>query len=110
MGNYVYKVTAKRVKLVDGSEANVAVFAYKPYFWDDKMNARMAKKSACFVADRFVQGKNYTGKIVMGHVEDDGSVSVGSTVAKYWKSGTFEDYSFAKMEDAGIPLAHYLER
>lgn len=105
MGTYVYKVTAKRVKLTDGTEANVATFAYKPYFWDDALNAKMAFKSGCGAAERFVGGKNYTGKIVLGSIDKTtGKVEVGSTVAKFCKVGTFEDYQFDKMKDAGTPV------
>lgn len=103
MGTYTYKVTSKRVKLVDGSEANVAVFAFKPHFWDDKLNGRMYFQSRCGAAERLVSGRNYTGKIVMGHVEDDGKIVVGSTVAKKCSRGVFDDCEFERMEDAGIP-------
>jgi len=105
MGTYVYKVTAKRVKLTDGTEANVAMFAYKPYFWDNAMNAKMAFRSGCAAADRFVQGKNYTGKIVLGYIDDKtNKLVVGSTVAKKYKYGTFDDNLFDKMETVGVPV------
>lgn len=104
MGTYVYKVTAKRAKLTDGTEANVAMFAYKPYFWDDKLNAKMAFQSGCGAAERFVGGKNYTGKIVLGHIDDNGKLIIGSTVAKACRYGTFEDYMFEKMETVGVPV------
>lgn len=84
MGVYVYKVTAKRVALDNGEFANVAVFAYKDHFWDTALVAKMRRNSACFVADRFVEGKNFTGNVVMG---------IG-TVAKKINCGTFDDNWF----------------
>jgi hypothetical protein len=86
MGAYVYKVTAKTKTLADGTKANIAVFAYKPYYgWDsDEANARLRKKSACAQAERFVRmkGKNWTGRVV---------ISSFGEVAVAVNEGTFTD-------------------
>jgi hypothetical protein len=96
MGSYVYKVTAKKVKLIDGTEANVAIFAYKPFGWDsDNMNGRMAFQAGVPAADRYVKGKNYTGKIILGE---------SGEVAMFYdgrRGGSFDDYQFDQMKEAG---------
>jgi hypothetical protein len=53
MGAYTYRVTAKKVTLPDGSSANLAVYAYKPY-WNDALNARMHFSTGCYAAERYV--------------------------------------------------------
>jgi hypothetical protein len=91
MGTYVYKVTAKKKTLADGTEANVAVFAYKPVsMWNDeadKFNRGLAKKSGCSQAERFVRqrSKNFTGRAVLG---EEGEVAVPVN------RGTFTDAWF----------------
>lgn len=90
MGQYIYKVTAKTKILADGTKANIAVFAYKPYrgLWgdEDKANRRMAKNSGCPQAERYVStSKNYTGKVVLG---EDGDFAVPMNC------GSFTDYWF----------------
>ena len=101
MGTYVYKVTAKKKTLADGTEANIAVFAYKPVsMWNEegaKCNRRWAKLSGCPQAERFVRqrSKNFTGRAVLG---EDGEVAVPVN----W--GTFTDAWFdnqvAKLQEA----------
>lgn len=94
MGTYVYKVTAKKKTLADGSEANIAVFAYKPTsMWNEegeKCNRRWAKMSGCPQAERFVRqrSKNFTGRAVLG---EDGEVAVPVN------QGTFSDDWFFRM-------------
>lgn len=102
MGSYVYKVTSKRVKLTDGTEANVAVFAYKPYSFNDKENAKMAFRSGCGAAERFVKGANFTGKVVIAHIAENGTMTV-SHVAKACRYGTFDSYDFEQMTTVGTP-------
>ncbi len=98
MGVYVYKITANRVKLEDGTEANVAVFAYKDHFWDSALVARMRRKSACYVAERFAESVNYTGRVVMGSLSDDGKfVHNCSTAAWEMSNGTFVDNEAKKV-------------
>ena len=88
MGTYVYKVTARKKLLADGTEANIAVFAYKPVdgFGDDvdRINRRMARDSGCPQAERFVRNrsKNFTGRAVLG---EEGTVALTVRV------GTFTD-------------------
>lgn len=95
MGTYVYKVTAERVTLSDGGKANVAVFAYKPWysgFDADEVNRKMEWESRCHIAERYVRhSKNYTGRVVLdGNIERVATVNRGSftdswfdSVAKY---------------------------
>lgn len=90
MGLYVYKVTARRKRLLDGTEANIAVFAYKPVntFGEEgeRMNRRLAWLSGCPQAERFVRtSKNFTGRVVLGQ---DGWLAVPV------KHGTFTDTWF----------------
>jgi hypothetical protein len=93
MGSYVYKVTAKRVKMIepvtlsDGrvmTEANMGKYAYKPFNgWseeDEKANRRMEKKAAIHVAERFVKGENYTGL-----------VCADGMLVYEWPYGTYND-------------------
>ena len=85
MGVYIYKVTAKKKVLADGTEANIAVYAYKPsYGWSgDAFNRRAAKASSCHIAERYVRdSKNFTGRVVLGESGD---------VAVPVKVGTFTD-------------------
>jgi hypothetical protein len=63
MGMYVYRVTAQRVKLTDGTEANVAVFAYKPYRCDDRLNREMDFRTGCPASRRM---KEIAPRIVLG--------------------------------------------
>jgi len=82
MGEYIYKVTAKKKTLSDGTMANIAEFAYKPTFsWDmrsgksaGEINRGWAWKSGCHIAERYVTtSKNYTGRVVLG---EEGTVAV----------------------------------
>ena len=94
MGEYIYKVTAKKKTLPDGTEANIAVFAYKPTrtycnYSDktaDQVNRSMAWKTGCHVAERYVTtSKNYTGRVVLG---EEGTVAI--PINRGW----FSDYWF----------------
>lgn len=91
MGVYVYKVTSKKVKLTNGVEANVAVFAYKENIFEDQERTKFL--TGCFTAERYVEGPNYSGNIVIGRVSDDG-VFVGSTVGYKCAYGFIGDDSF----------------
>jgi len=68
MGMYVYRVTAQRVICSDGQPANVAKYAYKPYFsWDgQKYNNQMAFKSGCHASDRMAANGKLSGRVVIG--------------------------------------------
>jgi len=103
MGTYVYKVTSKRVQLTDGTFANLAVFAYKPHSWDDKLNGRLFFNSRCGAADRFVKGKNYTGKVVTSYLNEDGKTAIVSPVAYKVSSGTFSDHQIDSFQQVGEP-------
>ena len=71
MGIYVYRVTAKKVRCSDGKLANVAVFAYKPYwgFDSDKLNAKMHFKSGATSSDTQANNGKLTGRFVIGSGE-----------------------------------------
>jgi hypothetical protein len=96
MGSYVYKVTARRKTLEDGTEANIAVFAYKPVYGFgedvDRINRRMEKASGCPQARRFVRNsKNFTGRAVL---DEDGTVAIPV------QTGTFTDDWFDRQAAA----------
>ena len=96
MGTYVYKITAKKVACSDGKEANVAVYAYKPSWGDDKFNARCEFRTGCHVAERYAQGPNMTDRFVIGHVEKD-FITIYEDHAIYHnphKLGTMYDSAF----------------
>lgn len=65
MGAYIYRVTAKRVRLTDGREANVASFGYKPSS-DVAFNKRMEFRSGCHASWRMAREGKLTGRVVMG--------------------------------------------
>lgn len=102
MGAYVKKVTAKRIALTDGTFANLAVFAYKESL-DTRFNAQMRRESSCATAERFVKGKNFTGKVVSGFIKEDGTVIV-NLEAKKTKYGTFDEYQYDAFETVGVPV------
>ena len=87
MGVYIYKITAKVKTLADGSKANVAVFAYKPYSgWnhsDEVANKRMAKEAGIPQATRFAsqKSKNWMGRAVFG---EDGEIAIPVTEGWYY--------------------------
>lgn len=51
MGIYIYRVTAKLVKLADGRKAHVAKYAYKP-FRDFDLNRRAHFETGCLASER----------------------------------------------------------
>jgi hypothetical protein len=69
MGTYVYRVTGVKVKCSDGELANVAKFAYKPYWGmgSDSANAKMHFKSGATSSDTQAN----KGKITERFVIDD---------------------------------------
>lgn len=93
MGEYIYKVTAKKKILSDGKEANIAVFAYKPtwgFSFDgksaDDLNRSMAWKAKCHISEKYVrESKNYSGRVVLG---ETGEIAIPVN------RGTFSDYWF----------------
>jgi len=68
MGTYVYRITAKQVLCTDGKPANIAVFAYKPYwhFDSDKANAKMHFRSGATSSDNLANKGKLTGRFVLG--------------------------------------------
>jgi hypothetical protein len=68
MGIYVYRITAKRVLCSDGEPANVAVFAYKPYWDIDRhtANAKMHFKSGATSSDTQARKGKLSARIVLG--------------------------------------------
>lgn len=99
MGEYIYKITAKVKTLADGSKANVAVFAYKPYSgWnhrDHVENKRMAKASGIPQAVRFAsqKSKNWMGRAVFG---EGGEIAVPVTEGWYYDGWFSERLSEAQ--------------
>jgi len=48
---YIYRVTARLVKLADGRKAHVCQYAYKPWSHDDKLNAKLHFKTGCLASE-----------------------------------------------------------
>jgi len=75
MGAYIYRVTAKRVKCSDGEEANLAVYAYKPYgesFFDNGNRARNARAhfaTGCVASERLADQGKLSNRIVLADSE-----------------------------------------
>jgi hypothetical protein len=97
MSEYLYKVTGKTRTLPDGTKANIAVFAYKP--WTEKMlddtgrkiNKQLYYQTGCYRADRYVKsGKTFTGKVVLD----------GCDIAVPWSAGTITDYTYDNIIDS----------
>jgi hypothetical protein len=92
MGTYVYRITAKQVMCSDGKPANIAVFAYKPYWGIDrhKDNAKMHFRSGATSSDNLADKGKLTGRFVLGDDQgkpyDDSPIYTHSTCR-----GTFYD-------------------
>jgi hypothetical protein len=67
MGTYVYRVTGVKVKCSDGVLANVAKFAYKPYWGrdSDKANALLHFRSGATSSDAQAGKGNITERFVI---------------------------------------------
>lgn len=106
MGAYIYRVTAQRVRLTDGREANVAKYAYKPYGgWDrrncDKMNAKMDFRSGCPASRKMAREGKLTGLIVV----HSGDEPVPGNLQVYrFRHGTFCDdaQNWEGMREQGV--------
>lgn len=83
MGTYVYRVTGVKVKCSDGVLANVAKFAYKPYWGmgSNSANAKLHFRSGATSSDAQAGKGNITERFV---IED--TVYVNTT-----GRGTFYD-------------------
>lgn len=95
MGEYIYRITAKRVRLSDGTEANVAKYAYKPYdiFNHNGANTKMHFESGCIASERMARNGRLTGRFV--YDETSGSVVYSLRPER----GVFSDY----MEHKSLP-------
>ena len=94
MGTYVYRVTSRKVKCADGEDANVAVFAYKPYSetmfssrWKAE-NSKMHFRSGCSASDKRAKEGKLTGRVVLGGKDE--MIPAGSAVYR-WRWGSFRD-------------------
>lgn len=104
MGIYCYRITSHKSNLSDGTQANVAVFAYKPSFssfdaesFNRKMHFRSGAQSSDNAAAR---GKFFQCRIVCGRINDAGQVEVYPGEAVFMNVGnvgTFYD------DDLGSP-------
>ena len=83
MGTYIYRVTGVKVKCSDGVLANVAKFAYKPYWGmgSDSANAKLHFRSGATSSD----AQAWKGKITERFAIED-VVFLNTT-----KRGTFYD-------------------
>lgn len=96
MGTYMYKVTAKKTKLSDGTFANIAVYAYKPFggWCYDEENERMYRRSGCTRAENYVKKPSFTGKIFLN----------GKVVEA--KLGVFSDDWFDKRQALDVKVVN----
>ena len=87
MSDYLYKVTGKKVALVNGEVANVAVYAYKPFMGytedSEKLNKRMSRKSGAAACEKAAENGKRSNWVVLGSTQDDGTLRVSSTAKKY---------------------------
>jgi hypothetical protein len=104
MGTYVYRITAKKVLCSDGKPANVAIFAYKPYwgFDSDRANAKMHFRSGATSSDNLANKGKLTGRFVLG--SEDGTVYQDALVYESPR-GSFYDIHLG----ANIPVIEGLE-
>ena len=97
MGTYVYRVTAKKVRCSDGVEANVAMFAYKPYynFGSDNENRKMHFSSGCIASERLAKLGKISDRIVLA-VNVDGELVIDKerVYGNPNKMPHFDDYNF----------------
>lgn len=98
MGTYCYRITSTKHTCSDGTQANVAIYAYKPSFsWIDaeKFNARAHFKSGALSSDNLAKrGKFDQCRVVLGKKTDDGRIEVYRDEAVYLNVanvGTFYD-------------------
>lgn len=94
MGDYTYKVTSKTARIEGGLEANIAVYAYKPfisYFGDGPSNAAMHARSGAGACDRAAAAGKRTGWVVMGYENDDGTMTVDPIAYEIGARGSFSD-------------------
>lgn len=73
MGMYVYRVSARRVKCVDGKDANVAVYAYKPHGWDEAWNRKAEFRSGCHASRKLASEGKLSDRVVIEY--SDGYIS-----------------------------------
>lgn len=75
MGVYVYRVTAKLIKLSDGRKAHVAKYAYKPYngFGSAGTNSKLHFQSGCVASENLELKSD-----LITTVDVDDPTSVGS--------------------------------
>ncbi len=95
MGAYCYRVTAKRVLCSDGQEANLAVYAYKPYStffskFGKSENARLHFRTGCATAERLAEEGRLSGRVVIADANtfEWDAENAGVFV---WPHGTFID-------------------
>lgn len=69
MGTYVYRVTKETVRCSDGELANVAIYAFKPWF-DSKMDAKLNFRSGCVASDRMAAAGRLTKRVVQGFKDE----------------------------------------
>lgn len=109
MGIYFYRVSAKKVICSDGLPANVAVFAYKPYWGMDseKLNRKMAFKAGCLASENMAKAGKLCDRFVLAG--PDGSLD-SVVYGNPWNSGVFPDCDlgckpFPKIPGVAYPAA-----
>lgn len=99
MGIYVYRVTKETVRCSDGELANIAIFAFKPWF-DSKMDSKLNFKTGCVASERMAAAGRITGRIVQGHKDEATGKIVTTSGAAVFKNihnmGSFYDSSLGE--------------
>jgi len=98
MGTYVYRVTAKQHRCSDGQLANIALYAYKPYWTldGDAANRRMHVRSGAAAADNYARSGKLTDRFVLGHINEQGHLEIEPDAPVYGNPahlGSFYDSS-----------------
>lgn len=90
MGVYVYRVTAKTVKLGGGGRAHVAKYAYKPYTYGsgaaDKANSKMYFRTGCAASARMTLKSGMI--VVLDNEGNVGTLYANPTGAKVFYDDT----------------------
>jgi hypothetical protein len=107
MGAYIYRMTAKKVKLSNGEQANVAVYAYKPY-GREKEDRAMHFRSGATASDLMARRGNLCAYFVMGDDNGNPRPDDQRVFRNLQRRGSFSD-CWGGVEDV-MPLAEGVTR
>lgn len=69
MGIYVYRVTKETIVCADGEKANIAIYAFKPW-WDAAKDAKLSFRTGCVASDRMAANGNISKRVVLGKKDE----------------------------------------